>query len=164
MPLHSKHQCHVGWRQGGVQNAWVWSGASMPPFCQATADPAKIALASLKNLEVGKYYFFATEPLKVYKFESIDATKAVLLHKPFFGAPDKKEIQHKDLKGLKLWAKPMPTLQPAEALNALQPSVCMMAEFGRAKAQHLLYQKYQELFGFKIESCPMGTQVFCFCF
>ena len=62
----------------------------MPPFCQATADPAKIALASLKNLEVGKYYFFATEPLKVYKFESIDATKAVLLHKPFFGAPDKK--------------------------------------------------------------------------
>ena len=99
VPLHSKHQCHVGWRQGGVQNAWVWSGASMPPFCQATADPAKIALASLKNLEVGKYYFFATEPLKVYKFESIDATKAVLLHKPFFGALTKKRYNTRTSRG-----------------------------------------------------------------
>ena len=67
---------------------------------QANSDPALIALAHFKNLEVGKHYTFATDPLKVYKFESIGATTAVLLHKPFFGAFEKLEVERKDLKRL----------------------------------------------------------------
>ena len=114
---------------------------------QANSDPALIALAHFKNLEVGKHYTFATDPLKVYKFESIGATTAVLLHKPFFGALEKLEVERKDLKGLRAWEKSVPSLQPAATLTALQPSACLMAEFGRAKAQHWLYQKYHEHLG-----------------
>lgn len=98
-------------------------------------------------MEIGKYYTFATDPLKVYKFDSIGTTTAVLLHKPFFGTLERLEVEHKDLKGLRAWEKPVPTLQPAATLSAVRPSVCLMAEFGRAKAQHLLYQKYQEHLG-----------------
>ena len=122
-------------------------GYILCPLEQATSDPALIALATFKNLEVGKHYTFATDPLKVYKFESIGKDKAVLLHTPFFGGLETKEVDHKDLKGLRLWSKAVPTLQPAATLAALQPHSSMMAEFGRAKAQHLLYQKYQEFPG-----------------
>ena len=88
-------------------------GYILCPLEQATSDPALIALATFKNLEVGKHYTFATDHLK----------------------------------GLRLWSKAVPTLQPAATLAALQPHSSMMAEFGRAKAQHLLYQKYQEFPG-----------------
>ena len=115
---------------------------------QANSDPALIALAHFKNLEVGKHYTFATDPLKVYKFESIEVPPQLCFYTNHFLVPLRRlEVEHKDLKGLRAREKSVPSLQPAATLTALQPSVCLMAEFGRAKAQHWLYQKYHEHLG-----------------
>ena len=64
-----------------------------------------------------------------------------------FGAVEKKELEHAELKGVKEWHKPLPSLHAGALCQSLQPCASMETEFLRATAQVLLYEKVQEFLG-----------------
>ena len=75
---------------------------------------------------------------------------AFLEHKPLFGAVVKKDLEHAELKGVKEWHKPLPSLHAGALCQSLQPCASMANEFLRATAQVLLYEKVQEFLGCRI--------------
>ena len=117
-----------------------------PVSLDDSSDPVQIALATY-NVSLGSLYVFTKQPGKVFELTEMKASTAVFQHKPFFGNLEVSEVKHEELKKVRIWSKDLPVLQPATILAALQPCNSMVAEFGRAKAQHLLFQKYQELLG-----------------
>ena len=87
---------------------------------------------------------------------------AFLEHKPLFGAMEKKDLKHAELKGVKEWHKPLPSLYTPGLCSSLQPCSSMEGEIHRATAQVLLYEKVQEFLDcnkISASECPI---MFCF--
>ena len=86
---------------------------------------------------------------------------AFLEHRPLFGAVVKKDLEHAELKGVKEWHKPLPSLHAGALCQSLQPCASMEDEFLRATAQVLLYEKVQEFLGCRITLMRLFQILWC---
>lgn len=120
--------------------------AAKPVSLEDGENPTNIALDMYK-VKVGCNYVFQKEPQKVWKLLEMKATTAVFRHQPLFDTEEQQELAHSELKKLRLWVKPEPSLQSERTVKDLQPCLSMKMEMVRAHAQHLLYRKYVEFLG-----------------
>ena len=120
--------------------------AAKPVSLEVGENSTNIALDMYK-VKIGCTYVLNKEPQKIWKLVEMKAATAVFSHQPLFGNGEQKELEHGDLKKLRLWVKPLPALQNESVVKDLQPCLSMKMEMVRAHAQHLLYCKYAELLG-----------------
>lgn len=121
----------------------------MPEALESCQDPIQIACKMFK-LKVGSHYTHNGQVMKLTKVEKDSAT---LVYNPFFGSAVDHTLTHDDLKGIKPFTRPVPHLHSAADIAALYPSNAMVKEIARAKAQHLLYEKYLQCLGCHSVSC-----------
>lgn len=84
---------------------------------------------------------------KVWQLQTMKEKSASFLHTPLFGAPEAKDVDHKDLKNFRAWNKPSPALQDLALCKSLQPCNSLADEHLRAKALCLLHEKIAEPLG-----------------
>ena len=118
----------------------------MPEALESCQDPIQIACKMFK-LKVGSHYG------QVMKLTKVEKDSATLVYTPFFGSAGDHTLTHDDLKGIKPFTRPVPHLHSAADIAALYPSNAMVKEIARAKAQHLLYEKYLQCLGCHSVSC-----------
>ena len=118
--------------------------AAKPVSLEVGENPTNIALEMYK-VQIGSNYILSKEPQKIWTLLEMKAATALFKHKPLFGHEEVRELEHADLKKLRLWVKPLPALQKESTVKDLQPCLSMRMEIARAHAQHLLYCKYDEL-------------------